>query len=605
MRPGRDSGAPRKIDPRTARRVAALFLPYKGEISLILGLVLASALLGAVSPFLLQRLVDQGLRAGDYSVVVRDSLLSLVAALGSNGFGIAFGWVSVVMGQRIMRQLRDRLFGHLLSMDLAWFVRQKTGELQSRIANDVNGVQSVVSDTVANILVNVAQAITGAVTLFILDWRLALLAMAIIPCFALLSRAVGEWSQKVRRTVQERLAALNATTNETLSVSGVMLTKVSGRSGLVAERFSQENAELSDVNARLAVVMRTFFTLFGLTFGLAPIFVYWMAGYFLIVREDPSLTLGTLVAVTSMLPRLFFPVSNLLNTGVELSSSLSLFDRIFEYLDLTPAILEKENAVALSSDVGGARVAFEGVTFRYAEDQERPTLDRIDLVAEPGEMVALVGASGSGKSTLVSLIPRLYDPEAGRITIDGADLRDLTFGSIADNVAMVSQETFLVHSTIRENVRYARPTATDAEVEEACRAADIHEMIAGLEEGYETVVGERGYRLSGGERQRVAIARAILKNPRVLVLDEATSALDTASERRVQAALDRLAQGRTSFAVAHRLSTIVHADLIVVMRAGQIVERGKHEELLVKGGEYARLWRLQFERGEERESEPT
>ncbi|CAN5386934.1 ABC transporter ATP-binding protein [soil metagenome] len=602
MRPSYSGGPPRKVDPRTAKRVAALFTPYKQEIAIILALVLASAMLGAATPFLLQRLVDQGLRGENYHVIVRDSLLSLGAALGSNGLSIGFGWVSVVMGQRIMRQLRDRLFGHLMSMDLGWFVRQKTGELQSRIANDVNGVQSAVSDTVANILVNIAQAITGVVTLFILDWRLALLAIGIIPCFAILSAKVGAWSGTVRRTLQERLASLNATTNETLSVSGVVLTKVSGRSGLVAGRFAGENAALSEINIQLAVIMRTFFTLFGLTFGLAPIIVYWMAGYFIVVRHDPTLTLGTLIAVTSMLPRLFFPVSNLLNTQVELASSLSLFDRIFEYLDLTPAILEKPDARVLALDTDGGRVAFEGVTFRYEASQEHPTLDHIDLVAEPGQMVALVGASGSGKSTLVSLIPRLYDPQEGRITIDGEDLRDLTFASLSDAVTMVSQETFLVHANVRENIRYGRPDASDTEVEDAARAADIHTMIASLSEGYDTVVGERGYRLSGGERQRVAIARAILKNPRVLVLDEATSALDTASERRVQAALDRLAQGRTTFAVAHRLSTIVGADLIVVMKAGKIVERGNHDELLAQDAEYARLWKLQFERTESEES---
>ena len=603
MRGGRGAAAaggwggppPKKVDKATIRRISSSFKPYMPQVILIALLVVLSALISIANPLLLRNIVDNGLKKNDMGVVKMDSLLTLVATISSTALSIGFGYLSVLVGQKIMQDLRNQLFLHLQGMSLRFYTNTKTGELQSRITNDVTSIQSVVSDTVANILSNVTTALTTVVAMFWLDWRLTCLSIGVLPIFAMVATKVGDWGNKYRKKSQEHLAEMTATTNETLSVSGILLTKVTGRRQLAVDRFSKENANLTATQVTLSTIMRGFFNMFGLVFTITPVLVYWLAGWLIIDQKDPRLTLGTIVAFTAMQARLFFPITSLLNTQVELRSSMALFERIYEYLDLNQEIKDKPNAEALTPATTRGEVEFRNVSFRYDEDQERPTLDNISLDAKPGELIALVGHSGSGKTSMTYLIPRLYDVDGGAVLIDGHDVRDVKLDSLASIMAVVTQETYLVHDTIRENLRYGNPEATDDQIEAAARSANIFSYIDSLPDRFDTVVGERGYKLSGGEKQRIAIARAILRDPRILILDEATSALDNESERLVQGALSVLMKGRTTFAVAHRLSTIIGADQILVLREGQIVERGNHEQLIAMNGEYRRLYDLQFE----------
>jgi ATP-binding cassette, subfamily B, bacterial len=591
---GRRTGIITPIRPETVRRVIRTFFPYWPYVALIGAAVLFSSGLGLLPPFYLRRIVNRGLIAHNLSVVTRYTIYTIAATAGSTVASLLYGYLSVLVGQRIMRDLRNTLYGHLQGMALKWFTSTKTGEIQSRLANDIGGVQSVVSDSAATLLNNVTTVLSTLIAMIIMDWRLTLLSVGVLPIFAFLGSRVGEMSRRVRGRTQKYLADMSATMQETLSVSGILLSKTSGRKALALSLFKSVNEELTDSQIKQSMVGRSFFNLIGLTFSITPGLVYWLAGYLIVRGHATTLTLGTIVAFTALQSRLFFPLTGLLNVQVEIAGSLALFDRIFEYLDLEQEIVDRPDAIELNPSNVKGDVDFADVSFSYDDSIQQSTLSGISFHVPAGSLVALVGHSGAGKTTITYLIPRLYDVMSGSVRIDDIDVRDIKLESLGKFIGIVTQETYLVHDTIRENLRYGNPDATDEQLIAAAKIAAIHDHISSLPNGYDTVVGERGYKLSGGEKQRVVIARAILKNPRILILDEATSALDTESERLVQDALAPLMHGRTTFAIAHRLSTIIAADLILVIEKGRVVESGQHRSLLDAGGAYARLYAAQF-----------
>ena len=559
------------------RRIVRLFQPYRLRLSAVLGLIVFSSVVGAIPAFLVQRVFDDALPNGDLRLLNILVAAMIGIAIGTGVLGVVQTLLSNQVGQRVMHDLRTAVYKHLQRLSLAFFTRTRTGEVQSRLANDIGGVQEVVTSTATSIVSNVTTVIASVIAMFILDWRLTLFALALLPLFVWMTRRVGRQRQAVAKVRQESMADISSLVQESLSVSGILLGKTMGRSGELATRFENESAQLADLEVRSRMTGRWMMSSIQMTFAIMPALVYLFAGHF-----AGSISLGTLVAFTTLQTRLFFPIGSLLGVSLDVQTSLALFDRVFEYLDLDVDI--EEGTRALPRPEG--RVSFDRVWFRYGEDW---TLQDVSFEAAPGTKTALVGETGSGKTTAGYLVARLYDATEGSVEIDGVDVRELTFGSLAAAVGVVSQETYLLHSTVRENLRFARPDAGDDEVEAAARAAQIHDLIAALPEGYDTVVGERGYRFSGGEKQRLAIARTILRNPPILVLDEATSALDTRTERLVQEALERLAEGRTTIAIAHRLSTVRDADQIIVLDHGHVVETGTHEELLSAGGRYAEL----------------
>ena len=625
------------------RRIWALLSPYRGELLLVALSIVVASLLGIVTPFLTQRVFDDALFPADGSGVHLRLLAILVAAmivipLLSAAIGVGQTFLTTKVGNLAMADLRGRLFEHLERMELAFFTATKTGSIQSRLANDVGGVRSVLTTTASSILSNTVTVLASTVAMLLLSWQLTLVALALMPLFIVLQRRVGARRQAIARATQESLSDMTAITEEALSVSGVLLTKVFNRSDAEIARYRAENDRQVDLQVRQAMAGQGFFGVVTAFMAVTPALVYLVAGSMMTGSFGGGvLTAGTLVAFSTLQARLLMPVISLMRIALDVQTSLALFRRIFEYLDLTPAITDRLGAVVLAPAGEAGRIELRDVWFRYPapprlvqppplpgrwsgrhggplgvatptrrvdpvpEPPERPArahswaVRGVSLTVEPGQLAAFVGPSGAGKTTLSYLVPRLYEINQGAVLVDGHDVRDLTLSSLADAIGMVTQDPYLFHASIADNLRYARSDATDDELVEACRAANIHDRIEAFESGYRTLVGERGYRLSGGEKQRIAIARVLLKNPRILILDEATSALDSSSERLVQSALARAVDQRTTLAIAHRLSTIRHADVIFVVDDGQVVERGTHDELVqVADGLYARLYAEQF-----------
>jgi ATP-binding cassette subfamily B protein len=619
------------INPHTARRVARTFKPYKKQVGLVATIIVITSAMGVVNPILIKVIFDTALFAKDLVVHLHRLYflvgLMILIPIVSGSLGIGQTYLANMIGQRVMQDFRNALYEHLQRMSLRFFTSTRTGEIQSRLSNDVGGVEDVVTQTASGVLSNVVILISTLIAMVIISWQLTVLSLFMTPLFMWLTMRVGRARQQVAASTQKSLAEITAITEETLSVSGILLGKAFGRQRFEVSRFQEENQRLANLQIREQMIGRSFFAVVQIFFSITPALVYLVAG--IVIAGNPASTIspGAIVAFTTLQSRLFFPIGQMLQVSVDVHTSFALFDRIFEYLDLPQDIVDRPDAVSIDpKEVRGA-VRFRNVFFRYetpvppeaaaadgtaseqGEEEPEPlepgpprparewALENVDFDIEPGQLAALVGPSGAGKTTITYLVPRFYDVTDGAVEIDGHDVRNIKLESLGESIGMVTQETYLFHTTIRRNLLYGRPDATQEELESAAHAAFIHDLIQELPDGFDTVVGERGYRLSGGEKQRLAIARVVLKDPRILILDEATSSLDTTSERLVQEALKPLMRGRTTIAIAHRLSTILAADVIFVLDRGRVVERGSHAELLREGGLYARLYEQQFQSG--------
>jgi ATP-binding cassette, subfamily B, bacterial len=650
----------RKTDTRTLRRVARAFAPYKFQVLLVLLAIILTTVLGLVNPLLIEVVFDDAIGKGNLTLLIIVTSIMFVMPIITGIIGVGQTYLNNIVGQNVMRDFRNKLYRHLQSMSLAFFTASRTGEIQSRLSNDVGGVENVVTNTATSIVSNVSTALSTIIAMFFISPLLTFISLGLLPLFLWITYKVGNVRRVTSKETQESMASLTAMMQETLSISGILLVKTFGRQKYVERQFEDENQKLTNLEVRQQMIGRWFFMFIGTFFSVTPAIVYLVAGV-LIIRNPlhAGISLGGIVAFTTLQSRVFFPIGQLLNIQVDIQGALALFDRIFEYLDLPITIKDAPNALQLKPDQTRGEISFKNVSFTYKSDYaglfadppkaedgmedgnrdgnndnanmngqngrgkekgekvlsplvydnlpvpiatpDEPiahaTLNDISFDIKPGQLAALVGPSGAGKTTITYLIPRLYDVDEGAVEIDGHNVKDITLSSLGEIIGMVTQETYLFHASIRENLLYAKLDATDEELIAATKAAAIYDRIMELENGFDTIVGERGYKLSGGEKQRLAIARVVLKNPRILILDEATSALDTHSERLIQAALEPLMKERTTVAIAHRLSTILAADIILVIDHGQIVERGTHEELLEQGGLYAKLYNEQFSKG--------
>ena len=589
-RPGSTTPESREADkaqladaPVSLRRIGRLFAAHRARLAVVVALIVASSLIALAQPFLIKRVIDVAIPQQDVSLLLTCVLLMVGIAVATSAIGVVQTWQSTTVGQRVMHRLRSDLFGHLQRQSIGFFTRTRGGEIQSRVVNDIGSMQSVVTSTATSIASNLTTVVGTLVAMLLLSWQLALVTLVVLPPAVILTRQVARMRYAVTAARQRKLADLHVQVEEGLSVSGIQLTKTLGAAPTLARRFERTSAELVDLEVRSQLAGRWRMATMNVVFAAVPATLYLAAG---LPATSGGMTIGTLVAFVALQGALFRPLMGLLGVQADVTASLALFSRIFEYQDLPVEIDDPTDPVRLDHVRG--EVHFDHVDFGYGD---APVLNGIELTVPAGGSLALVGETGSGKTTLASLVARLHDPTGGAVRIDGVDVRDLRLEDLAAAVGVVTQETYLLHATVRDNLLHAKPDATDAEIEGACRAARIHDVVASLPQGYDTMVGSRGHRFSGGEKQRLAIARTLLRNPRILVLDEATSALDNETEREVQAALDELAEGRTTITIAHRLSTVRNADQIAVLARGRVVEQGAHEELLLRGGRYADLVR--------------
>jgi ATP-binding cassette subfamily B protein len=567
------------------RRIGRLFTPYRVPLGIVTFIIVVSSVIGLASPFLLRAVIDVALPGRNVHLLVLLVVGMVAVAAVTSALGVVQTWLSTKIGQRVMHGLRTGVFGHLQRQSIAFFTRTRTGEVQSRITNDIGGMESVVTSTATSIASNLTTAVATSVAMVALSWRLSLISLVVMPPAIYLTRKVARMRRAITSKQQQELANLNVIVEEGLSINGVQLAKTMGTRPSLVERFTESSASLIDLELRSQLAGRWRMASLSIIFAAIPAIIYLSAG---LPITAGTMTIGTLIAFTTLQSSLFRPLTGLLNTSVSVISSLALFARIFEYLDLPVEISDPADPVDVDPARMAGHVRFEQLAFTYPGAQA-PAVAEVTMDVPAGTTLALVGETGSGKTTLASLVARLYDPTSGAVTIDGVDIRRMRLADLAEIVGMVSQETYLLHTTVRENLRYAKPTATDTEIEDAARAAQIHDLISALPDGYDTMVGSRGHRFSGGEKQRIAIARTLLRNPRVLVLDEATSALDTETERAVQQAFDTLSEGRTTITIAHRLSTVRNADQIAVLDHGRIIETGTHTTLLRENGRYATL----------------